>query len=455
MGSAAVKLKSRSTIENNFNIGTSIYNKLCSQEASIALVGLGYVGLPIALEFAKDFKVIGFDINENRVELMKTHEDPSGELSEDEFEGRNITFHSNPTCLKEAEVIVVAVPTPIDKNKTPNLKPLEKACIAVASNLQKGNYVIFESTVYPGCTEEICVPILERVSGLKYNQDFKVGYSPERINPGDKKNTLRSITKIVSGSDIEASREIFKIYDHIIDAGIHLAPSIKVAEAAKVVENTQRDVNIGLMNELSGLFEKLGINTHDVLEAAGTKWNFLNFYPGLVGGHCIGVDPYYLLHKGKSVGQGLPIIKSTRYVNDKMPSDIVLLVEENLKKINKSLSDSKVLILGSTFKENVTDLRNSKPAEMAQIFKSTAQQLDVIDPLASHYEMLEYYGINLTNAFDHNYDVIIYAVNHKEFQFINWELISDISSEKSIILDFKRTLGPPKDLNKQLHYITL
>ncbi|NNE15716.1 MAG: nucleotide sugar dehydrogenase [Saprospiraceae bacterium] len=433
----------------------NLYSKLCNKEASIALVGLGYVGLPIALEFANDFNVIGFDINQSRVDLMNNNIDPSGEVSEEAFYNKNIVFSDNADCLTEAEMIIVAVPTPIDNQKNPDLTPITKACTTIGKTLKKGNYVVFESTVYPGCTEEVCIPILEKFSGLKYNVDFKVGYSPERINPGDKIHTLTTIPKIVSGSDKESSEVIYNIYNHIIKAGVHLAPSMKVAEAAKIVENTQRDVNIGLVNELSGLFERLNINTHDVLKAAGTKWNFLNFYPGLVGGHCIGVDPYYLIHKAKCVGKELPIISSTRYINDKMPSDVVSLIETHLEKAGKKIENSKILILGTTFKENVSDLRNSKPAEMAQIFKSKVKELHIVDPLASAEEMRSYYGLNLSTVIEENYDAVIYAVNHDEFDTINWEFIENISAESAIVLDFKKLLNVPSYMKKNLKYTTL
>lgn len=434
---------------------SSVYERICNHETSIALIGLGYVGLPIALEFAKDFKVIGFDINAKRVELMNKCVDPSGEITKSEFQNKQIQFSHEEESIKNSQVKIVAVPTPIDENKNPDLTPLISACRTIGRNLNHGDYIIFESTVYPGCTEEVCVPVLEEVSGLKFNLDFKVGYSPERINPGDRKNTLTSIKKIVSGSDEESAEQIYQIYNHIITAGIHLAPSMKVAEASKIVENTQRDVNIALMNELSTLFESLGINTHDVLEAAGTKWNFLNFYPGLVGGHCIGVDPYYLIHKGMNVNVDLPIIKSSRYVNDKMPSDVVSLAEKHLHNMGKSLNKSKVLILGSTFKENVTDLRNSKPAEMAQIFTTKALKVDIVDPLASNQEMRKYYGLSLNEKIENNYDAVIYAVNHNEFKTVDWDFVNQITTDKALVIDFKKSLGRNKSMEESIKYLTL
>ena len=307
-----------------------LYNRLCNRKSTLGVIGLGYVGLPIALEFARDFNVVGFDINKDRVEMMKNGVDPSGELKSEAFHDKNIHFASCYETLDKVEFYIVAVPTPVGRDKEPDLTPLIKACNSLGVTLGKGNIVVFESTVFPGCTEEVCVPILEKVSGLKYNVDFKVGYSPERINPGDKKNTLTSITKIASGSDHDSAQEIYHVYNHIIKAGIHLAPTIKVAEAAKVIENAQRDVNIAFMNELSTLFNELGINTQDVLKAAGTKWNFLNFFPGLVGGHCIGVDPYYLIHKARQHKVDLPLISSSRRVNHNMPHYVINNIEKKL-----------------------------------------------------------------------------------------------------------------------------
>lgn len=432
----------------------NVYDRLCDKQATLALVGLGYVGLPIALEFAKSFKVIGFDINEPRVQLMKQQIDPSGELVEADFENRDIYFTSSAETLDQADVMVVAVPTPVSKHKTPNLSPLSSACRAVGASLAKGNIVVFESTVYPGCTEEVCIPILEKVSGLKCNKDFWVGYSPERINPGDKHHTLTKITKIVSGSDAYARQEIFKIYDHIIEAGLHMAPTIKVAEAAKIVENTQRDVNIALMNELSTFFDALDINTHDVLQAAGTKWNFLNFYPGLVGGHCIGVDPYYLIHKASTIGLDLGVISSSRKINDAMPNNVVNIVADALEQQGKSINEAKVLVLGATFKEDVTDLRNSKAAEMSQILATKTTKLDIIDPNADSEEIKAYYGLEKAEVIGNDYDVVLYAVNHKEFETIDWNFINLITSKTAVVFDFKKLLGCPKQ-NAGLKYITL
>ena len=433
----------------------SIYNRLKDREAILALVGLGYVGLPIALEFAKDFEVIGFDINESRIDLMRNNIDPSGEVEPETFVNKTIHFTAARETLDKAEVYIVTVPTPVDKNNHPDLTPIIKACRSLGVSLGKGNIVVFESTVYPGCTEEVCVPILEEVSGLKYNEDFKVGYSPERINPGDKVNTLTKIKKIVSGSDVEAAKEIYNIYNHIIEAGIHLAPRIKVAEAAKIVENAQRDVNIGFMNELSILFNELGINTHDVLAAAGTKWNFLNFYPGLVGGHCIGVDPYYLIHKAHQHNVELPIISSSRKVNDWMHHAVADNLEKKLGDFGKKLNECKILFLGMTFKENVSDLRNSKPAFLAKELSDRGANLDIVDPHASKKEMNQYYQLNLEDNISSGYDAVVYAVNHREFEELDCHSVVELVNDKAVIYDFKNLLGNKWETEKSIQYVTL
>lgn len=433
----------------------SIYNRLKDREAILALVGLGYVGLPIALEFAKDFEVIGFDINESRIDLMRNNIDPSGEVEPETFVNKTIHFTAARETLDKAEVYIVTVPTPVDKNNHPDLTPIIKACRSLGVSLGKGNIVVFESTVYPGCTEEVCVPILEEVSGLKYNEDFKVGYSPERINPGDKVNTLTKIKKIVSGSDEEAAKEIYNIYNHIIEAGIHLAPRIKVAEAAKIVENAQRDVNIGFMNELSILFNELGINTHDVLAAAGTKWNFLNFYPGLVGGHCIGVDPYYLIHKAHQHNVELPIISSSRKVNDWMHHAVADNLEKKLGDFGKKLNECKILFLGMTFKENVSDLRNSKPAFLAKELSDRGANLDIVDPHASKKEMNQYYQLNLEDNISNGYDAVVYAVNHREFEELDCHSVVELVNDKAVIYDFKNLLGNKWETEKSIQYVTL
>ncbi len=394
----------------------NIYERLLNKETSLSVIGLGYVGLPIALEFAKTIKVIGFDIKEDRVEMMKNHQDPSEELEAKDFENTDILFTSKPEDLKDATFHVVAVPTPIDNHNMPDLTPLLSATKTVGKILKKGDYVVYESTVYPGCTEEDCVPLLEEMSGLKFNKDFKVGFSPERINPGDKEHTLRSITKIVSGSDEESLDIIAKTYEIVVDAGVHRASSIKVAEAAKIIENTQRDVNIGLMNELSIIFNRIGINTYEVLEAAGTKWNFLKFYPGLVGGHCIGVDPYYLTYKAKELRYHAQIINSGRFVNDSMGFYVAKQLVKKLIAAGKSVTDSKVLIMGATFKEDVSDIRNSKVYDVICELKSYGVKVDVIDPFASSKELKEEYGYELAKEVGNDYDAVVLAVSHSDYK---------------------------------------
>lgn len=392
-----------------------IYDRLVKKESKLAVIGLGYVGLPIALEFALKIKVVGFDINQKRVDLMKNKIDPSNELDASYFENRDILFSADTNDLKDVNFFIVAVPTPIDSSNLPDLKPLLGATKTVAQVIKKGDYVVYESTVYPGCTEEDCIPILEEISGLKFIDDFKVGYSPERINPGDKEHTLQNVIKVVSGCDEVSLDEVSKTYELVVHAGVHRATSIKVAEASKIIENTQRDVNISLVNELSIIFNKLNINTYDVLEAAGTKWNFLKFSPGLVGGHCIGVDPYYLVHKAMQVGYHSKVINSGRYVNDSMG---FYIAKQTVKKIiaqGKIIQEAKVLIMGATFKEDVSDIRNSKVIDVITELKSFQVNIDVIDPHADSKEMEHEYGVPLKSSMDNDYDAIILAVNHKEY----------------------------------------
>ena len=394
---------------------TSIYDRLINKETKLAVIGLGYVGLPIALEFARKISVIGFDINAKRVEMMKNKIDPSNELEAEDFEGCDIEFTADIEDLKKATFFIVAVPTPIDSSKEPDLGPVLTASRTVGSALKKGDYVVYESTVYPGCTEEDCIPVLEEVSGLKFMDDFKVGYSPERINPGDKVNTLSSIVKITSGCDEESAENIAKTYELVVEAGVHRAPSIKVAEAAKIIENTQRDVNIALINELSIIFNRMNINTYDVLEAAGTKWNFLGFRPGLVGGHCIGVDPYYLTHKARELGYHAKIINSGRYVNDSMGFYVAKQTVKKMIAQKKNPMESKVLILGATFKEDVSDIRNSKIVDVVSELESYACHVDVVDPHADAHEVKEEYNFDLKDQAGSDYDAVIVAVNHKEY----------------------------------------
>lgn len=419
-------------------MSNSIYNKLIKKETTIAVIGLGYVGLPIALEFARKIKVVGFDINAERVELMKKNIDPSNELDASEFEGCDITFSANIDDLKEATFFVVAVPTPIDDSNLPNLKPLLGATATVGKVLKKGDYVVFESTVYPGCTEEDCVPVLEEVSGLKFREDFKIGYSPERINPGDKEHTLQNVIKVVSGCCDESLEEIAKTYELVVEAGVHRATSLKVAEAAKIIENTQRDVNIALINELSIIFNKLNINTFDVLEAAGTKWNFLKFSPGLVGGHCIGVDPYYLTHKAQQAGYHSKVITSGRYVNDSMG---FYIGKQTVKKIlakGKHIQDARVLVMGATFKEDVSDIRNSKVIDIINELKSFQVKVDLVDPHASSAEMEHEYGVGLVAKPTNNYDAVIVAVNHKEYQKLTESDFENMmNDDKGVFVDVK------------------
>ncbi|PKR81263.1 nucleotide sugar dehydrogenase [Brumimicrobium salinarum] len=392
-----------------------MHSNLIEKKEKLAVIGLGYVGLPIALEFARKMDVIGFDINQSRVEMMNNNVDPSNELESSDFEGKTIKFTSNLQDLKAAKFFVVAVPTPIDESNRPDLTPLLAASKTVGKVLKSGDYVVFESTVYPGCTEEDCIPVLEKESGLKAGKDFHVGYSPERINPGDKVHTLQNVVKVVSGDTETSLDQIAKVYEEVVGAGVHRASSIKVAEAAKIIENTQRDVNISLINELSKIFNKLDINTYEVLEAAGTKWNFLNFKPGLVGGHCIGVDPYYLTYKAKQLGYHAEIINSGRSVNDSMGFYIGKQTVKRMIGQGKNMNESKVLIMGATFKENVSDIRNSKVIDLINELKSFSVAVDVIDPHASSEEMKKEYGVELAKSTAEDYDAVIVAVNHQEY----------------------------------------
>jgi UDP-N-acetyl-D-galactosamine dehydrogenase len=414
-----------------------MHQEILNKKAKIALIGLGYVGLPIALAFAKKVKVIGFDINAKRVDMMKKGIDPSGELPTSEFEGCDIEFTDSLEVLKQASFFIVAVPTPIDNANKPDLTPVVKASESIGKVLKKGDYVVYESTVYPGCTEEDCVPILEKLSGLKMGKDFKVGYSPERINPGDKQHTITKILKIVSGCDAEALDTIAKTYSIIVEPGVHKAPTIKVAEAAKIIENTQRDVNIALMNELSIIFNRMGINTYDVLEAAGTKWNFLKFSPGLVGGHCIGVDPYYLIHKAESLGYHTHVINSGRYVNDSMGFYVAKNAVKKIIATGKDISKAKVLVMGATFKENVMDIRNSRIADVVKELKSFSLKVDVTDPLADSEELKEEYGFELVKQVGKDYDAVIIAVNHKQYYDLNEDYFTSILTPQGVIVDVK------------------
>ncbi len=419
-----------------------VYNSLKEKQKSIAVVGLGYVGLPLALAFAKYFRVLGFDINAERVAMMKQGIDPSQELGPEAFENRDIRFTADPEELRQAHFFVVAVPTPVDDHKVPDLRALLGASETVGKSLKKGDYVVFESTVYPGCTEEDCLPILERVSGLKSGDDFKLGYSPERINPGDKEHSVEKILKIVSGSDEEALKNIAAVYGEVIEAGVYEASSIKVAEAAKVIENTQRDLNISFMNELSIIFDKMGIDTQEVIEAAATKWNFLKFYPGLVGGHCISVDPYYLLHKAKQLGYDPQVILSGRRINDEMPAFIAKRLVQMLIQQGKSPQNTKVLVMGITFKENVSDIRNSKVVDLVRELMDYSVNVHVTDPHASPNEVAHEYKLTLIDKISNGYDAIIVAVNHKEYADLNMDYFRSIAKQPFILMDLKGIYKP-------------
>jgi UDP-N-acetyl-D-glucosamine/UDP-N-acetyl-D-galactosamine dehydrogenase len=414
-----------------------MYNNIISKKSKVAVIGLGYVGLPIALEFAKKVSVIGFDINAERVNMMRNNIDPSGELDGAAFENCDIEFTDAIDVLRKANFFIVAVPTPIDDHKLPDLKPLLSASKTVGKAIKKGDYVVFESTTYPGCTEDDCIPVIEEESGLKFMTDFKVGYSPERINPGDKVHTLPNITKVVSGCDAESLDNIAKVYEIVVKAGTHRASSIKVAEAAKIIENTQRDVNIALMNELSIIFNKIGINTYEVLEAAGTKWNFLKFSPGLVGGHCIGVDPYYLTYKAQELGYHAQVINSGRYVNDSMGFYIAKQTVKRMVAAGKNNSEAKVLIMGATFKEDVEDIRNSKVADLVNEFKSYGVAVEVIDPRANSEELNQEYGFGLVEKAGNDYDAIVVAVSHKEYAGLDESYFQSIAAKGCIIIDIK------------------
>ncbi|MCK6691236.1 MAG: nucleotide sugar dehydrogenase [Thermoanaerobaculia bacterium] len=414
-----------------------MFKQLQEKKKTIAVVGLGYVGLPVALAFARKFRVIGFDINQGRIAMMQAGQDPSHELPPDAFEGADIRFTSDPEDLKQAHFFVVAVPTDVDAHKVPDLTPLKKASASVGRALKRGDYVIYESTVYPGCTEEDCLPILEEESGLKGVKDFKVGYSPERISPGDKTRGITDILKIVSGCDEESLENIASVYGQIIKPGVYKAPTIKVAEAAKVIENTQRDLNISLVNELSIIFDRMDIDTKEVLAAAGTKWNFLPYTPGLVGGHCIGVDPYYLMHKSKQLGYDPEVILSGRRVNDGMPAFIAKRLVQMMIQKGKNLSTSKVLVLGITFKENVADIRNSKVVDVVRELMDYSVHVHIHDPHASPNEVAHVYKMTLQDEISTGYDAVLVAVAHREFQNLDHAFFTKIMKENPILLDIK------------------
>lgn len=418
-----------------------------NKEKCISVTGLGYVGLPLALELAKHFKVIGFDINQERIALMQQGIDPSKELDATAFEGCDITFTADVADLQQAHFHIIGVPTDIDSNKVPNLNPLLGATKSVASALKKGDVVVYESTVYPGCTEEDCLPILESVSGLQGGVDFKYGYSPERIVPGDKVRTLTTILKIVSGNDAEALELIAAVYGSIIKAGLHRAESIKVAEAAKVIENTQRDINISLMNELAIIFDKMGIDTQAVIAAAGTKWNFHPYQPGLVGGHCISVDPFYLMHKAKMIGIEPQVIAAGRRVNDFIPSFIAKRIVQSLIEQDKNPGKSRVLVMGITFKEEVSDIRNSKVVDLIKELEDYSIAVDVIDPFGSPVELEHEYNIHLKASPEGQYDSIVLAVGHQVYRSMQPSDFEVLSNGPVYLFDIKGVLKQEEYVN--------
>lgn len=433
-----------------------MYNEIISHQKKIAVIGLGYVGLPIALEFAKYTPVIGFDINAERIALMQQGIDPSNELSAADFENRTITFTYNPNDLLQAHFYIVAVPTPVDDHKVPDLIPILSASKTVGNVLKKGDYVVYESTVYPGCTEEDCLPILQQLSGLQVGTDFKLGYSPERINPGDKEHTLTKIIKVVSGNDPTALENIAKVYEMIVKAGVHKAPTIKVAEAAKIIENTQRDLNIALMNELAIIFDRLNINTQDVLAAARTKWNFLPFTPGLVGGHCIGVDPYYLTYKSTAAGYKPEVILSGRRVNDNLSSYIAKRLVQLLTQQNIHLKNAKVLVMGITFKENVSDIRNSKVTDLIKELQSFFIQVDITDAFASPSEVQHEYGLQLIDTVQNNtYNAVIISVAHRPYLQLSAAYFENLmQNQHGILFDLKGVYNK-KISSEKITYWTL
>ena len=420
----------------------SLYEKIVNGEEAVSLVGLGYVGMPIAVAFAKKVKVIGYDLNEKKIALYQAGIDPTNEVGNDAIRESMVEFTSDETALRRAKFHIVAVPTPVNDDHTPDLTPVEGASRIVGRNLTRGSIVVFESTVYPGVTEDVCVPILERESGLVCGVDFKVGYSPERINPGDKVHRLETIVKIVSGMDEESLEEIAKVYELVVDAGVYRAASIKVAEAAKVIENSQRDINIAFMNELSIIFNKMGIDTKSVLEAAGTKWNFLKFFPGLVGGHCIGVDPYYLTYKAEQIGYHSQVILAGRRINDDMGKYVAENAVKKLIVTGKSVRDARVALLGFTFKENCPDTRNSKVFDIVEELREYGVEPIIADPVADAAEAKHLYGVEFVPMEEiRNMDVVILAVSHDAFASLTMSDVDGFFCEgKRVLLDVKGIL---------------
>ena len=445
-------MKNSTNSQKNSTAKADIFQKLASKKAKLAVVGLGYVGLPLAIEFSKRFSVIGYDINDSRIKMMNLGIDPSKELPASAFSGNDIVFTSDIEVLKEASFFIVAVPTPVDLMNKPDLRPVVSASNTIGNIIKKGDYVVYESTVYPGCTEEDCLPILEKLSGLKLNVDFKLGYSPERINPGDKKRTLRTVVKVVSGSDSESLDQIAKVYETVVDAGVFKAKSIMVAEASKVIENTQRDLNIALMNELSLIFDKMNINTYDVLEAAGTKWNFLKFSPGLVGGHCIGVDPYYLTSKAASLGYEAKVITASRFINDNMARNVARKIIRHVLRTTPDLNKASVLVKGVTFKENVSDIRNSKIIDTVKEILAFNIKVDIEDPYADGEEVLREYGLRLANSVGKEYDAVLITVPHDQYLKLEEDHYLSITKPTACIADLK---GIMRNKIKQREYWTL
>lgn len=433
-----------------------LYEKLVNGEEKLSLVGLGYVGMPIAVAFGRKIQVIGYDLNEKKVELYKSGIDPTREVGDEVIKNANVEFTSDETKLKEAKFHIVAVPTPVNADRTPDLTPVEGASRTVGRNLTKGSIVVFESTVYPGVTEEVCVPIMEAESGLKCGVDFKVGYSPERINPGDKVHRLETIVKIVSGMDEETLDTIAKVYELVVEAGVYRAESIKVAEAAKVIENSQRDINIAFMNELSIIFNKMGIDTKSVLEAAGTKWNFLKFFPGLVGGHCIGVDPYYLTYKAEMMGYHSQVILAGRRINDDMGKYVAENVVKNLIKADIQVKTAKVAILGFTFKENCPDTRNTKVIDIVQELGEYGIRPVIVDETADADEAGRLYGVTLESRDAvKDVDALVIAVAHEEFSHLDRKTVDGFfraGNQKKVLVDIKGILNRKEYLTEDYIY---
>lgn len=438
----------------------SLFEKIKNKEVKLSLIGLGYVGMPIALAFAKKVNVIGFDLNEEKIHIYKSGIDPIKEVGDEAIKQTTVEFTSDEKKIKEAKFHIIAVPTPINADKTPDLSPVEGASTLVGRNLTKGSIVVYESTVYPGVTEDICIPILERESGLKCGTDFKVGYSPERINPGDRVHRLENIVKVVSGMDNESLEEIAKVYELVIEAGVHKASSIKVAEAAKVVENSQRDINIAFMNELAMVFDRMNINTNEVIEAMNTKWNALGFKPGLVGGHCIGVDPYYFVYEAEKLGYHSQIILSGRKINDGMGSFVADAIIKKLILANKVVKKARVVILGITFKEDCSDTRNSKVEDIIKRLREYDIEPIIVDPQANADEALEEYGVRLMDLENiGNVDCLVFAVAHNEFRNLSVEEVERLFYEGEnsgkVIIDVKSILDKNEIVKRGYSYWSL